>query len=110
MRRSRLKELSDFLFTVLKWPLLVALFGFNAFAVIPFAVLSIAKFGAIGFILLIAAESPIFILAIREAWRKWNLKPAVDRWETSQEIWNEALNDYVKMLDSKSENNQSTGN
>ena len=99
MRLKFLKETWDVLSTVLKWPLLVTLFAFNAFVVIPFAVMSMTQFGFIGFILLIAVESPMFFLAIREARRQWKIQPAIDRWETSLEKWNEAVNDYVKMVD-----------
>jgi hypothetical protein len=99
VRLKFLKETWDVLSTVLKWPLLVTLFAFNAFVVIPFAVMSITQFGFIGFILLIAVESPLFFLAIREARRQWKIQPAIDRWETSLEKWNEAVNDYVKMVD-----------
>jgi hypothetical protein len=99
VRLKFLKETWDVLSTVLKWPLLVTLFAFNAFVVIPFAVMSITQFGFIGFILLIAVESPMFFLAIREARRQWKIQPVIDRWETSLEKWNEAVNDYVKMVD-----------
>jgi len=99
VRLKFLKETWDVLSTVLKWPLLVTLFAFNAFVVIPFAVMSMTQFGFIGFILLIAVESPMFFLAIREARRQWKIQPAIDRWETSLEKWNEAVNDYVKMVD-----------
>lgn len=101
VRSRRLREMWDGLSTVLKWPLLVALFAFNAFVVIPFGVMGITKFGFVGFILLVMAESPMFFLAAREAWRQWKLQPATDRWETSAEKWAEALEDYVRMVDDK---------
>jgi hypothetical protein len=99
MLSKRLREIYDDLSTVLKWPLLVALFGFNAFFVIPLSVLSIGKYGVVGLGFLFAAESPAIFLVAHEAWRRWQLEPATDRWETSSEKWNEAFNDYVKMID-----------
>jgi hypothetical protein len=106
MRSKLLKEIIEALSTVLLWPILVALFGFNAFVLIPVSVMSIARYGILGFALLIAVQSPIFALAIREAWRKWKIMPAVDKWETSEEIWKEALDDYVKMVEKETKDSQ----
>lgn len=98
-----MRQIIEVFSTVLFWPLLVALFGFNAFVIIPVSIMSIAKYGVLGFVLVIAAQSPVFALAIREAWRRWKLMPAFDRWEISPEIWKEALNDYIKMVDKEAE-------
>ena len=106
MRSKLLNEIIEAFSTVLLWPLLVGLFGFNAFVLIPVSVMSIARYGVLGFALLIAVESPIFALAIREAWRKWKLMPAVDKWETSEETWKETLDDYVKMVKEETKDSQ----
>lgn len=98
-----LKELWDILTTVLKWPLLITVFSVNAFLIIPFMVMSMTKYGVLGFFFLLLAESPMLFLAAKEAWRQWTLQPATDRWETSPEKWNEAVDDFVKMVDDDKE-------
>lgn len=103
MPLERLKRLFDVLSTVLKYPLLIALFSLNVFVLIPLGFMSISKYGFLGFALLMIFESPAIFLIVREAWRQAKLAPAVDRWETSPERWTEALDEYVKTVNKKQE-------
>ncbi len=92
----RLKRFVDDLFTVLKYPVLVALFGIDAFVLIPVTVMMIPMIGIAGVGVVLAGQLPAIFFIAREAYRRAKLKSMTDKWETSPEKWAETLDAYVK--------------
>lgn len=91
----------DALFVVVKYPLLLGLFGFDIFVVIPFLLFSASMFGYTSLLVLAITQSPVIFMIIQEERRKRQTLPMTDRWETSQERWLELLDEYTETVDNK---------
>jgi hypothetical protein len=96
-----IKELPDILFTVFKYPMLLVLLAFNCAIVIPLGILGIALYGMPGIALLFLAETPALYFVIKEAIRQIKMLPMSESWETSPEKWNQALKDFMHMVQNK---------
>ncbi len=81
---------------VFKYPLLVALFGFDAFVLIPVTVMTIPMIGLAGVGIILLGQFPVIFFVAREAYRKTRLQPGADKWETSPEKWTSTLEAYIK--------------
>lgn len=95
------KELPEIIFTVLRYPLLLALLGFNCAVVIPVFIVGAAVYGFISIGLLLLVESPAIYYVVREAMRQVKMLPMSETWETSPEKWNQALQDFAGMVNKK---------
>jgi len=82
---------------VLQYPLLyVSLFALDVYFVLPFGVLSVAVYGALGVLFLVASQAPIIYMVAKKAWRELHMLPMGDSWETSPERFNKVFNEYVE--------------
>jgi hypothetical protein len=98
-----IKELPEILCTVFKYPMLLVLLAFNCAIVIPLGILSIALYGVLGIGLLLLAETPALYFVVKEAIRQIKMLPMSESWETSPEKWNQALKDFIHMVQNKKE-------
>jgi len=95
------KELPEILYTVFKYPLLLALLGLNGAVVIPVFIVGTAVYGFASLGLLFLVESPAIYYVVREAMRQVKMLPMSETWETSPEKWNQALQDFASMVNKK---------
>jgi len=65
-----LGEAPDMIRVALKYPVLLAIFGFNGSMVIPLPIVGLAKYGSIVISLFLVAESPIIYRVVKEALRQ----------------------------------------
>jgi len=65
-----LKEVPDMIYVALKYPVLLAIFGFNGSVVLPLLIVGLAKYGPIVVPLFLVAESPIIYMVVKEALRQ----------------------------------------
>lgn len=96
-----LKEVPDVIYVALKYPVLLAIFGFNGSVVIPLLIVGLAKYGPIVIPLFLVAESPIIYMVVKEALRQIKQLPMTESWETSPEKWKKAFDEYKNMVESK---------
>jgi hypothetical protein len=85
-------------YTVLKYPLLFALFSLDLGCVLMPLMFVIPTYGFVAVVALVASQTPVIFLILREAWRQSHLKTPIDRWEISDEQWNATLNEYAEAL------------
>jgi len=91
-----LQAVVSFLKDVLHYPLLLAMFGFNAVAVIPASIgVGIVYFGALWPVPVILFQAPAITLIAREAIRQMKSMPPSESFETSPERFVEALKEFV---------------
>lgn len=95
---NRLRMALDAVWTVLKYPFLLGLFAFDVSIVIPLCIGSVVWIGAWALVLLFVSQTPVWVLFAMEVRRKLKMLPKSEAWETSPERWQQALEEYAKML------------
>jgi len=103
---KRLRGVADALFEVCKYPLLIALFGFDATFVIPLCLFSASMYGyyAVGGMVLF--QAPVIFLLVREVIRQMRALPQSEAWETNPERWQKVVEEYVDLVVKSRENDE----
>ncbi|RLC85625.1 MAG: hypothetical protein DRJ03_11145 [Chloroflexi bacterium] len=93
------RDLFDGLATVLKYPVLLALFALDVVVIIPFCFfVGFPQLGlTFGLGVLLASQTPIIYLIAKEIWRQLHMLPMSEAWETTWEQWQEALEYFINL-------------
>jgi hypothetical protein len=93
---------------LLKLPLLMGLLGFDLGLLVPYWIVSVVKYGFLAVLGLVATQSPLIYLVVKDVYRKSRSKPSVDIYETTTERYEETLQDYISSIKSNRNSNLET--